>query len=205
MSITRIGAVAGVLFVVIGAIELALTGGPAPDYAQALDNVEFFAETSEVGPLVGVLSGLAGASFLVFALVLRERCSSRVLGNLVGAAAITLLALAWAGQVMQQAAWRTTGEVEGSLIGMLGTLASLAFAFALVGGGVMAATVAVEAWRSTSLPTWLAPVGVVVALVVLLAVAVPAMASAAFPVFLVWLLGASAALARTTTREPLRA
>lgn len=134
----RIGALAGVGFVAVGVVELALTGGPSPDPSAVLGSVDFFSSTSDVAPAVAVLSALAGALYLLFAVQLRRCIADRAL----------------------------------------------------------AVAVAVAALREEPLPTWLATLGFAAAIVAVVVLAVPSSAGIAFPVFLVWLLAASAVLAR---------
>lgn len=192
----RIGALAGVGFVAVGVVELALTGGPSPDPPAVLGSVDFFSSTSDVAPAVAVLSALAGALYLLFAVQLRRCIADRALARLAWAGAVATVVLAWAGQAAQQVAWLAAGDLDGSAVAALGALTGFLFGFALVGGGVLAVAVAVAALREEPLPTWLAALGFVAAIVAVVVLAVPSSAGIAFPVFLVWLLAASAVLAR---------
>lgn len=192
----RIGALAGVGFVLVGVVELLLTGGPAPDPPTVIGSVDFFRGTADAGPAIAVLSAVAGVLLLVFAVQLRRVVADDVLARLGWAGALLTVALAWAGQATQQVAWLAAEDLEGSAVAALGALTGFLFAFALVGGGVLAGSTAVVALREQVLPRWLAVLGVLAAIAPLVALGVPSVAGIAFPVFLVWLIATSVVLAR---------
>lgn len=198
----RIGALAGGSFVLVGVIELLLTGGPAPDPPTVLGSVDFFRGTADAAPAIAVLSAVAGALFLVFAVQLRQVVADDTVAGLAWAGAILTVALAWTGQAAQQIAWLGADDLDGSAVAALGALTGFLFAFALVGGGVLAGSTAVAALREQVLPGWSAVLGVLAAIAPLVAVAVPSLAGVGFPVFLLWLFGTSVALARLPGPAP---
>lgn len=183
----RVGGVAGILFIVFGAVELALAGGPPPDPTASTATLERYIDAaSAAAPVVAILSGLAGAMLLVFAATLREVVADLALGHIVWAGGILTVAMGFAGQAAHQTALQTSG-LDDSLLSVVGYL----FLFAVVAGGIMAAAAGIASLRGSTPPKWLGVLGLVVFVVELILAATPEMAGVAFPVFLVWLLAAS--------------
>lgn len=191
----RVGGVAGILFIVFGAVELALAGGPLPDPTASTPTLEGYIDAaSAAAPAVAILSGLAGAMLLVFAASLRELVADFALSRIVWAGGILTVAMGFAGQAAHQMVLQTSGTGSG-LLSLVGYL----FLFAVVSGGIMAAAAGTASLRDSTPPIWLGVLGFVVLAVELILVATPALAGAAFPVFLVWLLAASVWMLR---RQP---
>lgn len=185
----RLGGVAGLLFVLIGAIELALAGGPNPVPTSPAAELEaYLTSAADVGGLVGALSGLAGAALLVFALGLRRILPDEDSGRLVWGAAVVMLAIAWMAQAAQQVAF----HADVTDTAPLGALVGFGFLFAVTAGGVMATAAGISAFRTGTPPRWLRALGLVVLVVELVFVALPEASGPAFPVFLVWLVATSA-------------
>lgn len=183
----RVGGVAGILFIVFGAVELALAGGPPPDPTASTATLERYIDAaSAAAPVVAILSGLAGAMLLVFAATLREVVADLALGRIVWAGGILTVAMGFAGQAAHQTVLQTSG-FDSSLLSLVGYL----FLFAVVAGGIMAAAAGVASLRDLTPPKWLGLLGLLVLVVELILAATPAMAGLGFPVFLVWLLAAS--------------
>lgn len=183
----RVGGVAGILFIVFGAVELALAGGPPPNPTASAATLERYIEAaSAAAPVVAILSGLAGAMLLVFAAALRELVADIALSRIVWAGGILTVAMGFAGQAAHQMVLQTSGA-DGGLLALVGFL----FLFAVVSGGIMAAAAGTASLRDSTPPKWLGVLGFAVLVVELVLAATPTMAGVAFPVFLVWLLAAS--------------
>ena len=206
----RWGAVAGLGFVIVGVIELAMTGGPIPaSGADAAEFADYFESNTGVGAWVGFASAIAGALLLVFAAALRDALAERdrLAARVAWSGAIVMLAAAWGAQAVQQAIWRRLDE--GSTIGadpmaVLSTVVTYLFAFAVVGGGVLAAATAWATFRGARLPVWTGFIGVATLIVALVVLAVPDLGGIEFPVFVVWLTIVSIALLVTGRTEAAR-
>lgn len=203
MHRTRVGGAAGLAFAAVGAVELALAGGPVPPPGAGSEQaVAYFADGGAAGA-VAVLTAAAGALFLVFAAALRGALADRWLGDLAWGGALVTVVLAFAGQATQQVAWLLAGDLPAVTVEGLSTLVGFLFGFALVGGAILAVATGVAARRNRHLPGWLGALGGLLAAVALAGVAGTPAAAAAFPVFLVWLVATSVVLLRQGATAPL--
>lgn len=204
MDRVRIGGAAGLVFVAVGAVELALAGGPVPRPGAGTEQaVGYFADGGAAGA-VAVLTAAAGALFLVFAAALRGVLADRWLGDLAWGGALVTVVLAFAGQATQQVGWMLAADLPAATVEALSTLVGFLFGFALVGGAILAVVTGVAARRTRHLPGWLGALGGLVAAVVLAGVAGTPAAAAAFPTFLVWLVATSVVLLRLPATTPAR-
>ncbi|MDX1658476.1 MAG: hypothetical protein R3343_06620 [Nitriliruptorales bacterium] len=192
----RTGAVAAVGFVVIGAVELALTGGPNPGAGEAEAAITYFTDEASSASAVAVLSAVAAPLLLVFTAGLARLLADRGLTALAWVGAGVTVALAFVGQVVQQAAWTVSTGVDEGVLATAGAMVAFAFGFALIGGSALALVTGVAAFRDGHLPRWLVVPAGLTALVSLVGLASPEVAAIAFPVFLLWLLSTAVALFR---------
>ena len=201
----RVAGVAGLAFVAIGIVELALTGGaiPAPTATTGALS-DYFANAESMARVVAVLSGAAGLSLLIFTVGLRHRIAQvdLTLGNLVLAAGTLMVAVAFAGQAVQQAVFATLDESAADAVTVHGPLIGHLFLFAVLAGGGMAATSGLAGLRSGILPRWLSALGLLVLLAELFLLAAPTVSGAAFPVFLLWLIAMSIWMVRLRPDQP---
>ncbi|HMQ24774.1 MAG TPA: hypothetical protein PKA98_02205 [Acidimicrobiales bacterium] len=205
----RIGAVAGIAFIVLSFASLTLAPPPPGLDAGAAEVVDFFADNTGGLQAMGLLFAVSIAALTVWFGAVRGHVwaggddapwgTVATVGTAVVAVAWLLIAALVSGVALQ------LDELDPSVVLFAGTLADMANFASQLGLALLALGVSVGAWERGSLPRWLVVVGAVNAAVSLVSTAgfatdagwVEATLYAAWLPFVVWFVGVSVVLWRS--------
>lgn len=215
----RIGAVAGIAFIVLSFASLTLAPPPPGLDASAAEVVDFFADNTGGLQAMALLFAVSIAAATVWFGAVRAHVwaggddapwgTVATVGMAVVAVTWLLMAVLVSGVALQ------LDELDPSVVLFAGTLADMANFASQLGIALLALGVSAGAWERGSLPRWLVVVGGVMAALSLVSTAgfatdagwVDATLYAAWLPFVVWFVGVSVVLWRSpegSTAEPRR-
>ena len=193
----RVGAAAGVVFVVLLLVGGFIAGTPPDPDDSAREFREYFVDNDTALKVGAYLNGLAIFPFLIFLGALWSRVRSvgdetRPLATMLAGAGVVGVGLASVGTAVTAATAIRIGEVGGGGAKFFFTLSAVATGMTAFAVAVLVATVSVAAVRARVFPPWLGPAGAVLAVAWLisgLSVATEATGIGVFGfiVFLLWL------------------